>query len=137
MGVFADGAIIVFLLCAALRRFTALGTKSPFVTVAVATALAVIVGSAFFGVARAIVVYGSAGLFAAAVYWVEALIRRKRVPAQGSPSFPAAAFKPLPDATPARGEVERSLAELQALHGKGLISDAEFEAKRADILKRL
>jgi hypothetical protein len=42
-----------------------------------------------------------------------------------------------PPASPAQSSTELALYDLKALHEKQLISDAEYETKRAEILKRL
>lgn len=41
------------------------------------------------------------------------------------------------DIEPTGGSVHRALSELTALHRDGLVTDAEFEAKRSEILSRL
>jgi len=41
------------------------------------------------------------------------------------------------DIEPAEGSVHRALSELAALHRDGLVNQAEFDAKRAEILSRL
>jgi len=41
------------------------------------------------------------------------------------------------DIEPVEGSVHRALSELTALHRDGLVTDAEFEAKRSEILGRL
>ncbi len=69
-------------------------------------------------------------------------------PAQPQPAAePPAATEPPPAATPPAfsfndieplaGSVHRALSELAALHRDGLINEAEFEAKRVEILSRL
>jgi len=69
-------------------------------------------------------------------------------PAQPVPAAePPAATEPPPAATPPAfsfndieplaGSVHRALSELAALHRDGLINEAEFEAKRVEILSRL
>ena len=54
---------------------------------------------------------------------------------------PAAPAAPAPftfsDIEPREGSVHRALSELAALRRDGLVNDAEFEAKRAEILRRL
>jgi len=59
-----------------------------------------------------------------------------------SPAAPAApASQPAPftfnDIEPREGSVHRALSELAALRRDGLVTDAEFEAKRSEILSRL
>src|SRR5438477_3764895 len=66
-------------------------------------------------------------------------------PAPGeSPSGAAAPAEPaapapftFSDIEPREGSVHRALSELAALRRDGLVNDAEFEAKRAEILRRL
>jgi hypothetical protein len=41
------------------------------------------------------------------------------------------------DIEPVEGSVHRALSELAALHRDGLVTDAEFEGKRSEILSRL
>jgi hypothetical protein len=41
------------------------------------------------------------------------------------------------DIEPIEGSVHRALSELAALRRDGLVTDAEFEAKRSEILSRL
>jgi len=59
-----------------------------------------------------------------------------------SPAAPAApASQPAPftfnDIEPTEGSVHRALSELAALRRDGLVTDAEFDAKRSEILSRL
>jgi len=53
----------------------------------------------------------------------------------------SAAVEPEPfrisDIEPVAGSVHRALSELAALHRDGLVTDAEFDAKRSEILSRL
>jgi hypothetical protein len=53
------------------------------------------------------------------------------MPAEQPPSFR------MSDIEPAEGSVHRALSELAAMHRDGLVTDAEFEAKRSEILSRL
>jgi len=62
-----------------------------------------------------------------------------------APEAPEAAATPIAspdpfrmtDIEPVEGSVHRALSELSALHRDGLVTDAEFEAKRSEILSRL
>jgi hypothetical protein len=64
------------------------------------------------------------GIVGAAVGFLVAWLRaRPKTPAVAAPAPPAGAAS--------------RLAELKALHEQGLLSDAEYESKRADVVKSL
>lgn len=63
-------------------------------------------------------------------------------PAAAAPNLPEPRPAPAPsfsfgDIEPQEGSVHRALSELAALRRDGLVTDAEFEAKRSEILSRL
>jgi len=61
------------------------------------------------------------------------------LPSPAAPTTPASQPAPFTfnDIEPMEGSVHRALSELAALRRDGLVNEAEFEAKRAEILKRL
>ena len=61
------------------------------------------------------------------------------LPSPAAPATPAGEPPPFTfnDIEPTEGSVHRALSELAALRRDGLVTDAEFEAKRSEILSRL
>jgi len=61
------------------------------------------------------------------------------LPSPAAPATPAGEPPPftINDIEPMEGSVHRALSELAALRRDGLVTDAEFEAKRSEILSRL
>jgi len=61
------------------------------------------------------------------------------LPTPAAPPTPASQPAPFPfnDIEPTEGSVHRALSELAALRRDGLVTDAELEAKRSEILSRL
>ena len=61
------------------------------------------------------------------------------LPSPQAPATPASQPAPFTfnDIEPVEGSVHRALSELAALRRDGLVTDAEFEAKRSEILSRL
>ena len=61
------------------------------------------------------------------------------LPSPRAPAIPANEPQPFTfnDIEPTEGSVHRALSELAALRRDGLVTDAEFEAKRSEILSRL
>ena len=62
--------------------------------------------------------------------------RREPAPAPAAAPNQPEPFR-MSDIEPVEGSVHRALSELTALHRDGLVTDAEFEAKRSEILSRL
>jgi len=61
------------------------------------------------------------------------------LPSPAAPATPASQPAPftINDIEPVEGSVHRALSELAALRRDGLVTDAEFDAKRSEILSRL